>query len=476
MTRESGSSGLRPSTRPVFVRFLSPDHNEGILAYPDQSLDPSALSSSGGLWHTGPLSKIHFHSGTVRAGLRDGFVFGKDFMKKPVPMPVLSDTMKTGLLSSWNKLPGDRVRAGKSLATIESDKAVMEIGAETDGFLSGPLAPVGRDIPVGATIAFLCDRKEECQESQGEEITPELVFPAFRPAHAPPPVPEKGKDNNAPGPGRESQGLVPPSPLSRPLTSPYARGLARELGVDLGSLLPGPDNVIHARMVLNAVLGKKDPDLSFSPSHQLRNPTGMESAVARNMDLSRGIPVFHLSGQGDLDPLRKATKKAGLSMTVILARALALSVLEHPRFNSLWIRGGILVREQVDVGVAVDTGEGLVTPVIRNAAKRPIGDMGEDFRILREKSLLGRLVPENYAGGTIFLSNLGNFPGVISFDAILPSTASAILAVSAPGDTGKNTLTLTCDHRMIYGAHAARFMDTFLRLIAGPDRWLENPP
>ncbi|MGC8529016.1 MAG: dihydrolipoamide acetyltransferase family protein [Leptospirillia bacterium] len=386
-------------------------------------------------------------------------------MKTPIPLPVLSDTMKTGRLTGWLKQPGDPVKAGEALATMESDKAVMDVEAFSDGFLAGPLAPPGTEIPVGSTIGYLCSTREECGETKSSpaEAPPAPAQPAASPAPSPsnpgspPPAPHE------PPPVRTTAGLP---------ATPYARGLASDLQISLETLAPGHDGLIHARQVIEAALGRQDPDLSHAPPSRLRPPTAMENAVARNMGETRGTPVFHLTARFSLAPLVQAAKSHNLSLTLALVRACALAVSRTPRLNSLWTRQGILERDRIDVGVAVDTGEGLVTPVLRDAGARPLSELREDWRILKQKAQLGRLVPEDYSGGTFYLSNLGTFPEVLSFDAIIPSSAGAILAVAAPDENGSVHMTLACDHRTLYGAHAARFMGTLGSLLSAPEEWM----
>jgi pyruvate dehydrogenase E2 component (dihydrolipoamide acetyltransferase) len=223
-------------------------------------------------------------------------------------------------------------------------------------------------------------------------------------------------------------------------------------------------------------LGRIDPDLSFAPPHTVRTPSAMERSVVRNLERSISVPVFHLSSRVSLHPLAERAKSSGFSLTLALVKACALAILDHPRFNSLWTRQGVLLRERVDIGVAVDTGEGLVAPVLRDVAGRPLAEISEDWRTLKEKASLGRLVPADYLGGTFYISNLGTYPGVASFDAVLPPTASAIMAVSAPADVDqKSVLTLTCDHRILYGAHAARFSATLSRRLEEPSDWISGP-
>ncbi|MDA8028724.1 MAG: 2-oxo acid dehydrogenase subunit E2 [Nitrospiraceae bacterium] len=392
-------------------------------------------------------------------------------MKTPIPMPVLSDTMKTGRLAAWNKQPGDHVRAGESLAVMESDKAVMDIEAFSDGFLSGPLAPTGTDIPVGSPIGYLCDTKEECREEAGAIHESPVGEKGTNPPPAAP-APEEGAAPPPPAPSETKPAVSGRQSETPPAASPYARGLAGDLGIPLDSLPPASDGLIHARAVLERALGTPPPDLTFAPPAHKRPPTAMESAIARNMEQSLRTPIFHLSTRVSFRTLSAATGPAKLSLTLLLCRAAALAIIHHPRINALWSKDGIYERERIDIGIAVDTGNGLVTPVLRDVGGRPLPEIAEDWRILKEMSLKGRLAPENYSGGTFYLSNLGMFQHVVSFDAILPASAGAILAVSGPdGKDGGNLLTLTCDHRTIYGAQAAAFMATLAGLIDNPAPW-----
>ncbi len=397
-------------------------------------------------------------------------------MKTPIPLPVLSDTMKTGRLTGWLKQPGDPVRAGEPLATMESDKAVMDVEAFSDGFLGGPLALPGTEVPVGATIGYLCSSREECGEGQDNPSpAPRTDSPPVRPSSpVAPSAPPVASPPASPGPGAGEPLLPPGGGQGR--ATPYARGLASDLQIPLDTLAPGADGLIHARQVLEAALGRQDPDLSHAPPSRRRPPTAMESAVARNMLETRGTPLFHLTSRFSLEPLTLAAKSREISLTLALVRASALAVAQFPRVNSLWTRQGLLERERIDVGVAVDTGEGLVTPILRDAGARPMDELREDWRILKQKALLGRLTPEDYSGGTFYLSNLGTHPEVLSFDAILPPTASAILAVAAPAEGGTVHMTLACDHRTLYGAHAARFMGALGKLLEAPETWMGERP
>ena len=140
----------------------------------------------------------------------------------------------------------------------------------------------------------------------------------------------------------------------------------------------------------------------------------------------------------------------------------------HPKFNTVYTPNGLAVRKQVDVGFAMDIPGGLVTPVIRDAAKRPFDEMIEDWRSLKHKAKSQKLSSADYEGATVYLSNLGMFNLVKSFEAIVPLGSAAILAVGAV-QNNISRFTLSCDHRVVFGFDAARFMETFANLLADPE-------
>jgi len=144
-------------------------------------------------------------------------------------------------------------------------------------------------------------------------------------------------------------------------------------------------------------------------------------------------------------------------------------VEKHPDLNAAYTPLGLAVRKQVDVGIAVDRPGGLLTPVIRDAASRPMHELATDWQQLKQKVTSARLQPRDYQGATIYLSNLGMFEGISRFNAIVPTGACAILAVAASQD-GVAELTLSVDHRVVYGAEAARFLQTLKTFLASPKK------
>ncbi|MHB1202082.1 MAG: dihydrolipoamide acetyltransferase family protein [Acidithiobacillus sp.] len=403
-------------------------------------------------------------------------------MKQPITMPVLSDTMETGRLVRWNKQPGAAVKKGEALAEVETDKAILDVEAFADGFLAGPLAPVDTDIPVRQVIGYLVDQAGEGQEATVPAARISEPAPSAAPAPtSPPPAPPRPTippataiPSNQPATPEKAATAAPPSaplPTGAP-ASPYARALAGDLGINIAGVAPGPDGAIHATQVLAAALAAPEADLRQGPPYTLERPSTLRAAVARNMVAAMQTPTFQISAQLPVEPLHQAARKVGITLTLAVTRACAVTVAEDPWFNHVWTAKGVAKRERVDVGIAVDTGDGLVTPVLRDAARRPLAELAEDWRLLLGKVKKGRLSPEDYQGASFYLSNLGVFPVISHFSAIVPLGASAILAIAATDAHGQADFTLSCDHRVIFGADAARFLAVLAKRLAQPESWL----
>lgn len=381
--------------------------------------------------------------------------------KEPITMPVLSDTMTNGHLISWLKQPGDSVKKGDILAEAESDKAVMDIESFADGYLTGPLTKAGSDVPVGGIIGYISDKKTTT--GSGVEIiqtsTPSEKDEPTTPVE---PIEQSPKKTiNKSTSTRDKNTRI----------SPYARALARELGVDLKTVSPDQQGIIHAPQVIATVLQGVQPALDSGPPWHYKMLSPMRRAIADNMIATLKTPTFRVSANLSLKVLRKTAKENKYSLTLLLAKVLALTVVEHPLFNATYMPAGIAMRQQVNVGIAADVPGGLLTPVLRDTAQRSLRELAEDWRTLKGKLVRQRLMPEDYQGATIYLSNLGMFDVVSNFEAIVPLGAAAILSIGAEKE-GETTFTLSCDHRVVYGADAARFMEHFAEILNSPGDWL----
>jgi len=379
-------------------------------------------------------------------------------MKHPIAMPALSDTMSNGRLVKWLKAVGDPVRHGEAIAEIETDKAIMDVEAFRDGFLTGPLAPVDAELPVGQAIGYTADTRAEAADGAGaapaaaESAAP--VAASARPAaKAVAPAPSEGA----------AAGVRPAPPAAGTRASPYARALAAQLGVDLGQ--SGSTAVpLHAADVVAAARHPGGPDLQAGPPYRLERNSSFREATARAMITTLGTPTFRVTAALPLGPLIAKAKAGGRSLSVLLARACALTIAEHPLFNAVYTPDGLARRERIDIGIAVDSPDGLITPVLRDVAGRsPLALFG-DWRVLLDKARTRRLTPAEYSGATFYLSDLGVFPGIYSFESIVPQGAAALLSVAAV--QGEKALcTLNCDHRVVFGGDAARFLETLERHI-----------
>ena len=380
-------------------------------------------------------------------------------MKHPIAMPALSDTMSNGRLVKWLKAVGDPVRHGEMIAEIETDKAIMDVEAFRDGFLSGPLAPLDAQLPVGQAIGYTADTRAEVTDG-ASDAPARADAPAPAATSAPPAATTVTASASAGTPAGVRP--APPEPGTR--ASPYARRLAQQLGVDLGQ--SGSASVpLHAADVVAAGRRPADPDLKAGPPYQIERNTSFREATAQAMIATLGTPTFRVTAALPLGALIARAKAGGRSLSVLLARACALSIAEHPLFNAVYTPDGLARRARIDIGIAVDSPDGLITPVLRDAAGRSPLALFDDWRVLLEKARTRRLTPAEYSGATFYLSDLGFFPGVYSFESIIPQGAAALLSVAAlQGE--KALCTLNCDHRVVFGGDAARFLETLERHIS----------
>jgi pyruvate dehydrogenase E2 component (dihydrolipoamide acetyltransferase) len=357
-----------------------------------------------------------------------------------VAMPKLSDSMEEGTIIRWLIADGEFVRRGAELVEIETDKATITYEAEDEGVLK-ILASEGATIAVGAHIALI-------------------------------------------GAEAERNGA-----RSRPMASPLARRVASLRGVDLGSIVGSGYQGRIVRRDVEAVVAPPPPPEPAPPPAADQNPeshphdpavivalTRTQQTIARRMTESKAtVPEFTVSLDVDMDAaveLRRQLKQLGIEATpsyndfVVKAAARALRI--HPRANGSYRDGSFELHARVNVGVAVAAEDALLVPTLFDADDRTLGEIAGETRRLAEAARAGKLTPAELTGGTFTVSNLGMF-GIREFTAVLNPPQAAILAVGAleqkpVARDGAITvrhvmaLTLTCDHRILYGADAARLL------------------
>jgi pyruvate dehydrogenase E2 component (dihydrolipoamide acetyltransferase) len=408
-----------------------------------------------------------------------------------VQMPRLSDTMTEGVLSRWLKAEGDIVHKGDVLAEIETDKATMDLEAYDEGPLTALLVDEGTTVPIGQPIAVI-------GASTGGTSTPEASQSAASPA---PQASEAPAHRAAPESG---------SPAGRYRATPLVRKIARDHGIDLGTVTgTGPhQRIIRADIEpIVAVLGKATgapnakPGPSTAPStspapapvatagDETIPLTRIRRVTAQRLTESAAVPHFYLTGVVDAERLLalRADINAALtgsdervSVTDLLVRACAVALRAHPLLNSSWAGDSILRHGGIHIGVAVATEAGLVVPVVRDADRKGVREIATDARSLAERAHAGTLSLQELSGGTFTISNLGMY-GVDHFTAIINPPEAAILAVGAATPTpvardgevvvrSVMKMTLSVDHRVVDGAPAAAFLRELIDVVEAPLR------
>ncbi len=386
-----------------------------------------------------------------------------------VKMPQLSDTMTEGVMVSWEKELGDKVERGDVVAQVETDKAIMDVEVFREGYLSGPMAEVDSTIPVGEAIAYLVAEADSVLDVKKASRAAAPATAASQPIKSEPHGKAKPKTRIPAMPAGAT-----PSPRPRGgKATPYARQLAGAHGIDLNSITgTGRDGLVVAADVLNSEVQKTATKRIYQVPGASRPMTAMEKAVAHNMEYSLSMPLFRVTINIDPSALKTTSKAKGFSLTVTLAKAAALAIQKHPSINAVYQHESRIVeREQVDIGLAVETeGMGLVVPVLRDVVNHDLGELSASWKDLVDRARARRLKPEEYSNPTFTISNMGMM-GVSHFDAIPSPGTSAIFAISTLGPQGM-PVTVTADHRIVNGADAAKFLNTFKELVESPV-WLD---
>ncbi|WP_082127340.1 dihydrolipoamide acetyltransferase family protein [Calothrix sp. 336/3] len=411
-------------------------------------------------------------------------------------MPALSSTMIEGKIVSWVKSPGDKVEKGETVVVVESDKADMDVESFYEGYLAHIIVPAGESAPVGAAIALLAATEAEIPAAIAQAQSaakPTATTPA-----TPAPVSAPVSESVSVGSNGSSR------PSGRTVASPRARKLAKDFKVDINSLIgSGPYGRIIAEDV-EAAAGKVSTPAISAPVTPVSAPapvakpapapapsvaaipgqttpfTTLQTAVIRSMNASLSVPVFRVGytiTTDSLDKLYKQIKSKGVTMTALIAKAVAVTLKKHPLVNASYSDQGIVFHGNINVSVAVAMDDGgLITPVLQNADQQDIYTLSRSWKSLVERARAKQLQPEEYSTGTFTVSNLGMF-GVDKFDAILPPGQGGILAIGASrpqivatpdgmfGVKQQMQVNLTADHRIIYGAHAAAFLQDLAKLI-----------
>ena len=413
--------------------------------------------------------------------------------------------MTEGKLAKWLVKEGDDVRSGDVIAEIETDKAVMEVEALDDGKMASILIAEGTEgVAVGTVIAEiladgetsgLTDAPAEntsadtpaadtpADTSAAEAVTPAPVLAA--PVQVAPVQP-------APAPAVASNG-------TRIFASPLARRIAADRGIDLASLKgSGPKG-----RIIKADLDQAPQHAAAASSMASVSPSmapvalGEDSSVVENSQMRKVIasrlqqsmqesPHFYVNMDIDIGAMLAARKTLNdhapdgvkISVNDMIIKAAAMALMRVPEVNASWEGDQTRRFNHADIAVAVAVEGGLLTPIIRHAEGKGLETISTEMAGLAKRAHDGKLTPEDYAGGSFTISNLGMF-GVTSFTAVINPPQAAILAIGAGEERAvvrdgqlavatMMTATLSSDHRVVDGANAARFMKTFKEIVENP--------
>ncbi|WP_159585829.1 pyruvate dehydrogenase complex dihydrolipoamide acetyltransferase [Chelativorans xinjiangense] len=447
-----------------------------------------------------------------------------------ITMPALSPTMEEGNLAKWLVKEGDSVSSGDVIAEIETDKATMEVEAVDEGTVAKIVVPEGTEgVKVNALIAVLAEEGEDVAEAakaagNGGAAAPSSPSP--QPVEA---AQESGGERTLAG---QEDARPAPSPAARPprlevveggkdgrvFSSPLARRIAREAGIDLAAVAgSGPRGRVVKADVEAALSGgaAKAPEapattpkppapmsddqvlkLFEEGSYELVPHDGMRKTIARRLvEAKSTIPHFYLTLDCEIDALlalRKQLNEAAplvktedgekpaykLSVNDFIIKAMAMALVAVPGANASWTESAMVKHSHADVGVAVAIPGGLITPIVRRAEEKTLSAISNEMKDLAARARSRRLKPEEYQGGTTAVSNLGMY-GIKDFAAVINPPHATILAVGAGEERAvvKNgeikaatimSATLSTDHRAVDGALGAELLSAFKRLVEKP--------
>ena len=438
-------------------------------------------------------------------------------------MPALSPTMEKGNLAKWLKKEGDKVKSGDVIAEIETDKATMEVEAVDEGTIAKILVPEGtQDVAVNDVIAVLAGDGEDVKAAGAAAASaPKAAAPAAEaPKAAPTPAPAapaaaKAAPPAAAAPAPQAAPAQQTNGHARIFSSPLARRLAKEAGIELGRINgSGPHGRVVARDVEEAKSGKGlkapaaapgapsiAPSMSdkqilalFEPgSYEVIPHDGMRRTIAQRLTASvQTVPHFYLTMDCDIGKLLAAREEINaaapkdkekkplykLSVNDFVIKAMAIALQRIPNTNVSWTEAGMLKHKHSDIGVAVAMPGGLITPIIRKAETKSLSTISSEMKDFAARARARKLKPEEYQGGTTAVSNLGMY-GIKDFTAVINPPHATILAVGTSEEravvrNGKieaahiMSVTLSCDHRAVDGALGAELIGAFKMLIENP--------
>jgi pyruvate dehydrogenase E2 component (dihydrolipoyllysine-residue acetyltransferase) len=406
-------------------------------------------------------------------------------------MPKGSDTMTEGKVLKWLKNEGEQVANGDALVEIETDKVDMEVESMASGVLRKVLVQAGETVPVGQMLAVI--------GKADEDITQLVSSNGGSPAAAPPAEHKEAPAAQAPQPVATVPAPRPAAPApatagGRIFASPLARRIAREAGLDLAAIQgSGPGGRIIRRDVESATAAGAPsvaPTAQFVPQGpEFRDEplSQMRKTIAQRLAQSLGpVPHFYLTIDVDMKKAKELRESANklnpdlkLTYNDIIVKACAVALTQHPDVNASFTGNAIRYHNRIHLSIAVAIeGGGLITPVVRDCNYKTLQQISAESKDLIARARARKLKPEEYAGGTFSVSNLGMM-GIVEFSAVINPPEGAILAIGSVQEqpvveNGQITIgfrcrmTLSCDHRVVDGATGAKFLQSLQQILENP--------
>ncbi|HTK07690.1 MAG TPA: pyruvate dehydrogenase complex dihydrolipoamide acetyltransferase [Ktedonobacteraceae bacterium] len=432
-----------------------------------------------------------------------------------VTMPRLSDTMQEGTITRWLKKSGDAVKRGDILAEVETDKANMEIESYDTGILEQILVKEGETAPIGQPIALIGSGQGSAQQSASSVQTKSASAQAQATTsqasaatsgstpmnNSFQPLVTQGESFSTAGMQGQNGARIKASPLARRIAEEHNIDLRQIQGSGPGGRIVRDDLASHIQAAPTAtaatvqIAPEPQPQpvptasgVSYAPDDEVINPSQMQKTVARRLTESKTtVPHFYVRNEIDMtavlamrQALNASAGEGGVKISVndLIVKACALALEKFPEVNSSWKENQIIRHAHVNIGIAVDVPNGLIVPVIRDANIKGVRTIAKEAKALIEKARNNKLGPNDYTGGTFSVSNLGMMD-VTDFSAIINPPEAAILAVASTRKTfvpidGQPVIrdimptTLSADHRILYGATVARFLQEVKRLLQDP--------
>jgi pyruvate dehydrogenase E2 component (dihydrolipoamide acetyltransferase) len=429
-----------------------------------------------------------------------------------ITLPRLGQGMESGTIVRWLKAEGDTVERDEPIYEVDTEKVTQEVESPIAGVLLKILVPEGTEVPVGEALCFMGEAGEQLAveampsveevEAPAEPAVTEPVLAAAEPAAAEPVAAAPAAVEAAAPVAPEA---APPSPGERVKASPLARRMARERGIELGSVKgTGPDGRIVAedleRLAAAAAARKAAPApaeappaapapilAALEPEFETVKLTGMRRTIARRLVEAWEAPHFSISLSADMrqlielrEALVERAPEGGAKPTYsdVITKLCSVALLEHPTVNATYVDGEVHIFRTANIGMAVAVPNGLVVPVLRAVESKTVAELAAERVEIVGRTRANKLVAEDFVGGTFTISNLGMY-GIERFVAVINPPQVAILAVGGieervVAENGQAVvcprmdMTLSCDHRALDGATAAQFLRDLKGLLEEP--------